>query len=151
MMPNQSMRIAILILAAATVISGCIRPYKLDIQQGNDITQELVDQVQPGMTKREVQYILGTPLVTDPFHTDRWDYFYAFKPGRAKKREQGRVTIVFENDKTLRIEGKVELQSVSAAEILPPPPLETENVSGEEIPGPFRRAWSRIRGKSDKE
>ena len=150
-MPKQSIQIAILILAAATTMSGCIRPYKLDIQQGNVITQELVEQVQIGMTRREVQYILGTPLVTDPFHADRWDYFYAFKPGSAKNREQGLVTVVFENDKTLRIEGSVELQAVSAANIQPPPALETENVSGEEKPGLFQRTWSRIRGESDKE
>lgn len=150
-MPKQSIQIAILILTATTAISGCIRPYKLDIQQGNVITQDLVEQVQPGMTRREVQYILGTPLVADPFHTDRWDYFYAFKSGRAENREQGRVTVVFENDKLLRVDGKVELQTVSATKIQPPPALETENVSGEEKPGLFRRTWNRISGKSDKE
>ena len=150
-MPKHSLQIAILLLVAAAAMSGCIRTYKLDIQQGNDITQELVEQVQPGMTRREVQYILGTPLVADPFHSDRWDYFYAFKAGRSKNREQGLVTVVFEDDKMLRVEGEVELQTVSAAKIQPPPALETDSASGDDGPGLFRRTWSRIRRNPDKE
>ena len=55
--------------------------YKIDIQQGNVITQEMVDQLRPGMTRAQVQYVMGTPLLEDTFNKDRWDYVYSMQPG----------------------------------------------------------------------
>ena len=57
--------------------------YRMDIQQGNMVDQEMLDRLKPGMTKKDVKFILGTPLLIDPFHADRWDYVYSFEIGRA--------------------------------------------------------------------
>ena len=78
--------------------------YKIDVQQGNVITQEQVDLLRPGMEQRQVQHILGTPLVTDPFHPQRWDYPYQFKPG-GKEPEITRFTVFFEEGRLQRTEG----------------------------------------------
>ena len=71
--------------------------YKIGIPQGNIITQDMVDQLRPGMTKRQVVFVMGTPLVRDPFHQDRWDYIYSYQPGGGE-RGQERVTVFFENE-----------------------------------------------------
>jgi len=71
--------------------------YKIDIQQGNVITQEMVDQLQPGMTKRQVQFVIGTPLIQDTFNQNRWDYIYSFQPG-GEIRQQESITLYFEDD-----------------------------------------------------
>ena len=71
--------------------------YKISIPQGNIITQEMVDQLRPGMTKRQVVFVMGTPLVRDPFHQDRWDYVYNFQPGGGV-RGQERLSVFFVED-----------------------------------------------------
>lgn len=78
--------------------------YKISIPQGNIITQEMIDQLRPGMTKRQVIFVMGTPLVRDPFHQDRWDYVYNFMPGGGV-RGQERVTVFFENDALVNFTG----------------------------------------------
>ena len=78
--------------------------YKIDIPQGNIITQKMIDQLLPGMTKRQVIFIMGTPLVRDPFHQDRWDYVYNFQPGGGV-RGQERLTVFFENDALIHFTG----------------------------------------------
>lgn len=68
--------------------------YKIDVHQGNVVTQKMIDQLRPGMDKRQVKFILGTPLLVDPFHQERWDYFYDIrKAGKPHKRE--RITVIF--------------------------------------------------------
>jgi len=79
--------------------------YKIDIRQGNIITQDMVDQLRPGMSKRQVMFVMGTPLVRDPFFQNRWDYVYNIQPGGGQ-RAQERVTIRFNDDEELMgIEG----------------------------------------------
>lgn len=79
--------------------------YKIGIPQGNIITQEMVDQLRPGMTKRQVIFVMGTPLVRDPFHQNRWDYVYNYQPGGGV-RGQERITIFFDaNDQLTRFTG----------------------------------------------
>ena len=99
---------------AAGLASGCgfvpripgITPYRIDIQQGNYISQEMVSQLKIGMTKEQVRYVLGTPLVADIFHADRWDYVYwRERPG--EKREQRKLTVHFEDGKLNRLDGDV--------------------------------------------
>ncbi len=64
------------------LLSGCfIRPYKFDLKQGNEITPDKIAQVQPGMSEEQVRHVLGTPMLHDVFHTNRWDYVYYEKPG----------------------------------------------------------------------
>ncbi len=81
--------------------------YKIDIQQGNVVTQEMVDQLEPGMEQRQVAYLLGSPMIADPFHQDRWDYPYSFKPGGEPAQVSG-ITLFFADGKLTRIEGDLQ-------------------------------------------
>jgi len=81
-----------------------ITPYRMVIQQGNFISQEMVSQLKPGMTKEQVRFVLGTPLVTDIFHAERWDYVF-FRETPNGKREQRNLSVVFENGKLARVLG----------------------------------------------
>ena len=78
--------------------------YRIDVPQGNIITQKQVDQLRPGLTKRQVTFILGTPLVRDTFNQNRWDYLYSFQRGGGE-RAQERLTVFFENDKLVKLAG----------------------------------------------
>lgn len=78
--------------------------YKISIPQGNVITQNMVDQLLPGMTKRQVIFVMGTPLVRDPFDQDRWDYIYSFQPGGGI-RGQERISVFFEDDALVSFSG----------------------------------------------
>lgn len=98
-------KLLILALCSLTfTFTGCSL-YKIDIQQGNIITPEMRDQLKPGMNKRQVSFILGTPMIIDPFHRDRWDYVYSLQAEK-KKREAKHITLFFEGDKLTRIEDK---------------------------------------------
>lgn len=111
-----------LILVFPLLLSGCgswsnpidkLSPYKIDIQQGNALDQEKLDKLKPGMTPAQVRFILGTPLVEDPFHPERWDYVYRYvKAG--KLTGQRRITVVFEGEKLKRIEGDVVAAGAAA-------------------------------------
>lgn len=74
--------------------------YRIDIQQGNEVTQDMVNKLEAGMSKSQVAYIMGTPLLIDTFHPNRWDYIYSFHPGNGK-REQRRLTLYFTEEETL--------------------------------------------------
>jgi outer membrane protein assembly factor BamE len=78
--------------------------YKMTVQQGNIITEEMVDQLELGMNRQQVQFILGTPLLADMFHTDRWDYLYTIRRGH-QPMETKRLTLWFEDDQLARIDG----------------------------------------------
>jgi len=81
--------------------------YKIDIQQGNVVTQEMVAQLEPGMDKKKVRFVMGTPIVQDTFHADRWDYIYTFQPGGGNT-ERRRVTLVFVDEKLDHVEGDIK-------------------------------------------
>ena len=83
-----------------------IRPYKLDIQQGNAVTPKMMLQLRPGMNKTQVRFIMGTPLLTDSFHSVRWDYFYQMQKD-GKVFEQRRIILFFEDDKLKTVKGDV--------------------------------------------
>lgn len=111
------MRYFILILALflTLFVAGCgkdravlpsITPYKMDIQQGNAVTPKMMMQLRPGMTKSQVRFIMGTPLLVDSFHADRWDYFYQMRK-EGKIVEQRRVILEFEGDALKRVRGDV--------------------------------------------
>ena len=78
--------------------------YKIDIQQGNVITQEMVNQLRPGMTREQVRYVMGQALLPDAFNRDRWDYVYSFQPG-SEQRVQQTLSVFFENDLLVSLEG----------------------------------------------
>ena len=83
--------------------------YRPAIQQGNVVTQDQVNELQPGMTKRQVRYVLGSPMLTDVFHADRWDYAYTAGTG-SRPEEIRRVTVIFESDRLVRIAGDLRPQ-----------------------------------------
>jgi outer membrane protein assembly factor BamE len=87
----------------ATPLSGCV--YRMNIQQGNYLEGKTVDKVEVGMTRTQVRYLLGTPMVPEPFNKDRWDYLYYFKSGhRLRKPEQRHLVVFFKEDKVARLE-----------------------------------------------
>ena len=114
-MPLIKRTLVITALASLALLGGCGNfgsmdfpgVYKISIPQGNIITQEMVDQLRPGMTKRQVIFVMGTPLVRDPYHQDRWDYVYNFQPGGGE-RGQERLSVVFEDDQLVSISGDFE-------------------------------------------
>jgi len=83
-----------------------IKPYKLDVQQGNVVTSKMLLQLRPGMTKSQVRFIMGTPLIQDSFHGNRWDYVYQMREG-GKLKEQRRVIMDFENELLKSVRGDV--------------------------------------------
>ena len=97
----------VLIFCALALSSGCV--YRANISQGNLIEQEDLDQVEVGMTRNQVRFLLGTPLVDDPFHQARWDYVYFIRIGRNPATFKRWVTIVFENDIVVEIRADQEL------------------------------------------
>lgn len=77
--------------------------HRVEIQQGNVITPEMVAQLKPGMTRQQVQFVMGTASVMDPFHPNRWDYVYTLRRGR-EKGERQHVTVYFDGDALERVE-----------------------------------------------
>ena len=108
-------------ITASTVIVGCgssvpvVKPFKMDIQQGNVVTSKMLLQLRPGMTKSQVKFIMGTPLINDSFHINRWDYFYQMRRA-GKVIEQRRVILDFENELLARVRGDVVPQGTPGAE-----------------------------------
>ena len=78
--------------------------YKINVEQGNVVTQEMVEQLRPGLNRRQVRYIMGTPLIEDSFHEDRWDYRYLLRNGNELLSET-QLTLWFEGDELVRVEG----------------------------------------------
>jgi len=97
-----------LVLALALPLAGCgwLAPYRMDVQQGNFVSQDMVSQLKRGMTRDQVRFVLGTPLVTDIFHANRWDYvYYLDRPGQP--RVERRLAVFFDDDRLARLEGDV--------------------------------------------
>jgi outer membrane protein assembly factor BamE len=94
-------------LGVSACSGGIPGVYRIPIQQGNVITVEMLQELKLGMDKRKVKFILGTPLVTDVFHLDRWDYFYSYKPGTGDTVQQ-RASLFFENDRLVRVDADID-------------------------------------------
>jgi outer membrane protein assembly factor BamE len=133
-------------LLIAVVGVGCV--YRINIQQGNYLDPKAVEQLSVGMTRSQVRYLLGTPMVPNAFDTDRWDYYFYYKHGRTRKAEQAQITVYFEDDKVARIErprGSAKVATTTPtekpaegkepAEPLPPPP-ESPSSTAEQLPPP---------------
>lgn len=120
---------SLLLFALLTgMLAGCggwsnpierISPYKVEIQQGNAISQEMLARLKPGMTPSQVRFVLGTPLLVDPFRDNRWDYVYRLQKGD-KLLEQRRVTIVFEDGRLKAVEGDVVAEATARPEGVKP-------------------------------
>jgi outer membrane protein assembly factor BamE len=132
------------LLAAAALLAGCqsfsdvtssmatgvsavtgwaptfLGPYRPDVHQGNIITQEMVDQLRQGMTREQVRFMLGTPLLTSDFHTDRWDYPYYLNPLKGPVQSR-RLTIFFKDNKVVRfVSDEMPSESIADSQILGP-------------------------------
>ncbi len=108
----RRMRLFFWLLVAVPLVAACnpltaFSVYRMEIQQGNYISQEAVSQLKLGMTKEQVRFVLGTPLVADIFHENRWDYVYRRQRQNSREVEERRVSVFFEGDKLVRLEGDV--------------------------------------------
>ncbi|MES2870549.1 MAG: outer membrane protein assembly factor BamE [Pseudomonadota bacterium] len=106
-MQNTKLLLTSFTFVGLLALAGCSFPgvYKIDIQQGNVVTQDMINQLRPGMTRRQVRFIMGNALLTDTFHPNRWDYLYSLQPGGGE-RQQERVSVFFnENDQLVSLSG----------------------------------------------
>jgi outer membrane protein assembly factor BamE len=93
-----------LLAAGALLATGCV--YKMNIQQGNYLVAESVSQLKEGMTRSQVRFLLGTPMVPDAFDADRWDYYYFFSSRNYKQPLKRRLTVYFADEKVQRFENQ---------------------------------------------
>jgi outer membrane protein assembly factor BamE len=111
-----------------------VKPYTLDIQQGTAVDQKMIDRLSVGMTRNQVSLILGTPLLTDVMHADRWDYvYYTRKQGDIG--EWRRFTCFFKDDRLATIEGDVTLSAAAKAPAVAAPAQAAVPDSG--LPAPL--------------
>jgi outer membrane protein assembly factor BamE len=107
-------------LALSLLASACI--YRMDVQQGNLLDPEQIDQVEVGMTRSQVRFLLGTPMVIDSFNPDRWDYVYRLQRGHKRKVDKRHLVVWFEEDKVTRVEELIPVPRKQAAPpVLPAP------------------------------
>jgi outer membrane protein assembly factor BamE len=90
--------LALVMLAAP--LAGCV--YRIDVQQGNFLEGKTVDKLEVGMTRAQVRYLLGTPMVPDLFDKDRWDYLYYFQGARLHRPQRRHLTVFFKDEKVQR-------------------------------------------------
>ena len=111
------------IVLACTLLFASACVYRINVQQGNFLDQVAVEQVKTGMTRSQVRYLLGTPMVADTFDKERWDYIYYLKKGHSRKVDARRVTVYFDADKVAKIDkpsaAVAAAQDASAAKIKP--------------------------------
>jgi len=113
---NKTILLLAFSILISSHISGCDRRsdgslkiplvYRIDVQQGNVIEQSMIDKLEPGMSKAKVKFIMGTPLLVDPFHSDRWEYIYSVEPGDGE-RAQRHIALFFKDDKLTHLEGDI--------------------------------------------
>ena len=96
-------------LLVCPLASACV--YRINIQQGNYLDQAAVDQVKAGMTRSQVRYLLGTPMVADSFNKERWDYIYYLKKGRTRHVDSRRVTVYFDGEKVARLDKPTDAEA----------------------------------------
>jgi len=113
---------------AATLLAACsfptwvadhLHPYRINVRQGNYVDQAMVSQLHKGMSQDQVRFILGTPLLVDIFHADRWDYVYRFKPGNGEAEER-RMAVFFVDGKLDHVEGDVVAGTAPELAVAPP-------------------------------
>ncbi len=118
-----AMRRVLLPVMCLSLLAGCslvervqkFGPYRVNVQQGNALDAESVARLKPGMTRSQVRFLLGTPLVVDPFRNDRWDYVYVYYEAGSLV-EQKRISLFFDGDTLARIEGDMPAPSAPASD-----------------------------------
>lgn len=106
------------VIAASLMLASCDYiltnlpgVYTIDVQQGNIVDQAMIDQLRPNMNKRQVLYIMGSPMLVNFFHQKRWDYLYSAQPGDGEK-EQKRISLFFDNDQLIGVQGDFKPSAV---------------------------------------
>jgi outer membrane protein assembly factor BamE len=122
----RALSLALTAVAAGFALQGCV--YRMTIQQGNFLEERAITQLQVGMTRSQVRYLLGTPMVPDAFDKDRWDYLYYLKKGRLKKPDQRHLIVYFQDDKVSRFDNldarpmpPAEQRQIEPGTATPPP------------------------------
>lgn len=162
MSPRSGTTVALLVLAVS-LLAGCttrsepvsirpdnviqrLTPYRVEVQQGNVVTRDMATLVRPGMTRDQVREILGSPMLTDVFHAQRWDYIYSVGRGGGTPQQRLTVTVFFDGDRVERIlapELPTEHEFVARmagkqAPRRPPPNLELTTEQRAKLPAPVR-------------
>lgn len=99
-------------LAALVLLGGCV--YRLAIQQGNLVDPDNLQKVEVGMTRSQVQFLLGTPMVADSFHQDRWDYPYYLRTGHRHNVKKSWFAVYFKNDRVVRVDRNLDQRADSS-------------------------------------
>ncbi|WP_338413329.1 outer membrane protein assembly factor BamE [uncultured Sphaerotilus sp.] len=149
-----------LVLMAAATLAGCstissdgsllgfITPYRMEVVQGNVVTQDMVAQLRPGLSSDQVRTLLGAPLLADVFHANRWDYVFTIRRQGAPA-QQRRVTVFFENDRVARFEADAvptEREFVASIDVVKPSSrktvleLDEQQLRAIPVPAPSRSA-----------
>ena len=118
--PGRPMRI-IAILLSTFLAAGCGIVHKIDVQQGNYVTEDAVAKMKNGMTRAEVRQVLGTPLLVDAFHANRWDYFFSSVKG-GKTGDRKRFSVFFQDDKVVSFGGTTHPPAPPPVVTAPPQP-----------------------------
>jgi len=129
------------ILLALLLLTSCIKTYKHNVQQGNIIDPDRLARLEVGMSKNDVQSLLGTSLLQDSFHPDRWDYFYSIRMARKKNTESKLLTLYFKDGKLYQIVGTVTTTGETEAA------SQTKTVVIDEKPatgGIIQRGWDKV-------
>lgn len=113
---RMNKKTSIVLIACSLALSACIKPYQPNIQQGNIINNSDLREIRYGMSKQEVLFILGTPMVIDPFNEQRWDYFFSNRNQRKGETAQRLITAIFDGDKLIELKGDVDLSNVQNLE-----------------------------------
>jgi len=121
-------RVTLTSLALAVLLSACV--YRAPIQQGNLLEAKDIDQITVGMTQAQVRYVLGTPMVADPFSNNRWDYVYYFKLSKMPEAKKQQLVVFFENGNVTRLER-------TPLEVVKP------DASLENNKGPWYKRWTK--------
>lgn len=101
---SLSLLTALPLVSCSTILNNLPGVYTLEIQQGNIIDQAMIDQLRPGMSKRQVLYVMGSPMLDDVFHKNRWNYLYSARPD-GEDKIQKQITLFFENDQIVGVQG----------------------------------------------
>lgn len=120
-----------LAVAACSSVNVPLSPYRIDVQQGNALEQESVAKLKPGLTRSQVRFLLGTPLLVDPFHGNRWDYVYNFRKA-GKLAEERRLALFFDGDVLARIEAEGLTLRNEQPEVRPAPPEQSAQTAIEQ-------------------
>ena len=135
----SSHRLVLWLFAALVfgALTGCYPGYRMDVEQGNVVTPEQRAQLQLGMGRREARFVLGSPLVKDPFHADRWDYVYSLRDGATGTIDQQRLSLFFKDD--LLVDIRHDPGGITTKKVNSKAPKEAADG------GLLQRLWNRFR------